>query len=68
MVKQARGATYLFAVNMENKMARAQVSIPHTVKGRAAVLGEDRAIELSNGAFEDKFGGYEVHIYELQRD
>lgn len=68
MVKQDGSATYIFAANMENKVAKARVSISHPVKGRASVLGEGRMIELSEGAFEDEFRGYQVHIYQLHRN
>jgi hypothetical protein len=67
MTRQDDGATYVFSVNMENKVAKARVSLSPSVKGRVSVLGEDRTLELSDGAFEDTFEGYGVHIYQIQR-
>jgi hypothetical protein len=68
MVKQDSNATYIFAANMENKVAKARVSVPPAVKGRVTVLNEGRSTEIRNGEFEDWFNGYDVHIYQLPRN
>jgi hypothetical protein len=61
------GATYVFAVRMEDSPARACFEVQGIPeKAAAAVLGEDRAIDAPGGRFEDVFEGYEVHLYRIR--
>jgi hypothetical protein len=66
MVKKHQGATYLFAVRMEDKPAKATFQLAG-LSGAAAVdvLGEQRTLRATDGRFEDTFGPYEVHLYKI---
>jgi hypothetical protein len=66
MVKKHDGAVYLFAVAMRQGQTRARLSIQglsgrHTVE----VLDEGRTLEAIDGAFEDDFKPWDVHLYRL---
>jgi hypothetical protein len=66
-VKKHGDATYLFAVSMfhEETTARFHVAgLPP--KAAAEVLGEDRALDVTDGSFEDHFAGYDVHLYRIR--
>jgi hypothetical protein len=73
MVKRHGGATYLFAVRMEDRPAKALFHLS-ALSGSAAVevLGEERTLPTSNledpfsPYFEDTFDPYEVHLYRFQ--
>lgn len=68
MVKRNAHATYIFAVNMENKATKVRISLAHFDNGRALVTDGDRRIDLDGNAFEDAFDAYAVHIYRVQRN
>jgi hypothetical protein len=64
--KKHEGTFYLFAVRMEASAARGTFEL----KGLADevtvhVIGENRTIRAPKGRFEDDFGPYAVHLYEL---
>lgn len=67
MVKQYKGATYLFAVRMTDQPCKATFAVKGIKNGvQAKVLGEDgRTIAIKNGRFTDNFKPWEVHIYRL---
>jgi hypothetical protein len=65
-VRKYQGKTYLFAVRMAESVAKGTFR----VKGLAGetpvrVIGEDRALAARDGRFEDDFGPYAVHLYEM---
>ena len=66
LCKQHGGATYLFAVSMRDKPADATFT-GHSLRAGTPieVLGEDRTLTASAGAFTDRFGGYSVHLYRI---
>jgi len=66
MVKKHQGATYLFAVRMEDRPAKATFRLAG-LSGKAAVevLGEQRSLPANDGRFEDAFAPYEVHLYRI---
>ena len=67
MAKRYGEATYLFAVGMRDGSARASFSISELpAKATAEVLGENRAIEVQDGAFADDFEPYGVHLYRIR--
>ena len=66
MVKRDAHATYIFAVNMENKEAKVRISLGHFESGRTLVTDGDRRIKLDGDTFEDAFEAYAVHIYRVQ--
>ena len=67
MVKQQKGATYLFAVGMRDGVTTATFTIGG-INGEKAVevLGEDRTITARNGSFTDRFGPWDVHLYRTE--
>jgi len=67
MVKQDAATTYLFAVNMGEEPVSAKMAMAADSAPKAVVVGEDRAIDVEGGAFEDSFQRYQVHIYELRK-
>ncbi len=66
MAKQHGGATYLFAVAMREGATRARFTV-RGVTGRRSVevLGEGRSLGSEDGAFEDDFKPWDVHLYRF---
>ena len=66
MVKKHRGATYVFAVRMEDKPATATFQMSGlSGKAKVEVLGENRTLSADNGQFRDEFGPHAVHLYRI---
>ena len=66
MVKQSRGATYLFAVGMREKASTATFALAGVAGNPSVeVLGEDRTLRVDQGVFRDRFEPREVHLYRL---
>ncbi len=65
LVKHHGDATYVFAVNMENKPAKARLALSGIGGPYAVVLGEDRLIKLEGGAIGDEFDAYGVRLYKI---
>lgn len=66
MMKRRADATFLFAVNMQNRPTRGSFALRDlSANATATVLGESRSIELKQGEFADEFVGYEVHLYRI---
>ena len=67
MLKRQGGATYLFAMGARpggDTTARFQLrGAPRNVT--ATVLGESRTLNVKGGVFEDRFTGYQVHLYRI---
>jgi hypothetical protein len=69
MTKVHRGRHYIFAGSRENRATTATFSVSGLSNGTATVVGEDRAIRISNGQFSDNFpDGNGIHIYEIGGD
>ncbi|MEE8450532.1 MAG: hypothetical protein V3R99_01420 [Thermoguttaceae bacterium] len=67
MMKKHEGATYLFAVRMEDKPAKATYQLKGlSGKATVEVLGEQRTLKATDGRFEDTFDPYEVHLYKIR--
>ncbi len=66
MVKQLGGATYLFAAGMRDGATDATFTLAG-VKGDhiLEVLGENRILAVTNGAFSDHFEPWALHLYKL---
>ena len=64
LVKNHEGAAYLLAVNASAGRVRVRL-FADVPDGRGEVLWENRGIAVSNGAFEDEFKGFGVHVYRL---
>ncbi len=66
LVKEFEGETYLFAVAMRRKKARATFMVKgFEGEGEVEVLDEDRSIPMRNGVFSDTFEPYAVHLYRF---
>jgi hypothetical protein len=66
-VKKHEGATYLFAASMFHEETTATFQVADLpAKAVAEVLGEDRELEVTDGSFQDKFAGYDVHLYKIR--
>jgi hypothetical protein len=66
MVKRHAGVTYLFAVSMRAGATTASFVL-RDFEGAATVnvLGEERILTATDGAFEDDFTDFSVHIYSV---
>jgi hypothetical protein len=66
MVKQHQGSTYVFAVAMRDGKSTATFTLDgFTGDTRVTVLGENRELTASKGAFADTFASWDVHLYQL---
>jgi len=63
MVKQRKGATYLFAVGMRDATTAKGFQFQNLSSDVMEVIGENRTVSLTNGLFTDTFHGYEAHLY-----
>ncbi len=67
LLKKHGGATYLFAVNMRSSKTTGSFRGKALPDGKIEVIGEGRTLEAKDGAFQDDFGPYEVHLYKIAR-
>jgi hypothetical protein len=66
MVKRADGTTYVFAVDMRPGPTTATFTLrAFSGAGTVEVIGENRSLPATDGAFQDDFTGYGVHIYRI---
>ena len=65
VLKRHAGQTYLFSVAMRDGETTATFTVPGTGDARVEVLGEGRTIEAVGGRWEDRFTGYQVHLYKV---
>lgn len=64
--KRLGGAAYVFAVAMRDRESQVRFELDGAAGAtRVEVLGEGRTLPVRDGAFEDHFRGYEVHLYRL---
>jgi hypothetical protein len=63
MTKSYGGANYVFAIAMRNGDTTGNFTV--TSGSKAEVLGEGRAIIITNGQFSDSFSPYAVHLYKI---
>ena len=66
LVKRHEQATYVFAAAMRNGPTTATFTCRERGTTRAEVLGENRTLALTEGAFSDGFEPYAVHLYRLR--
>jgi hypothetical protein len=66
LTKRDGGATYVFAVGMRDGAAKGLFQVPGIKAGKVEVIGENRALELANGKFEDEFKAFDVHLYKIK--
>jgi hypothetical protein len=68
MVKRDATTTHLFAVSMGTATTTAHFELARFGgSATAEVLGEQRNVELVDGAFDDSFLPYAVHVYRIRR-
>lgn len=65
VVKRHGGAAYVFAVAMRDGETTGRFEMKGLGDGRVEVIGEERTIDAKDGAWEDRFGGYQVHLYRV---
>ncbi len=64
-VRKNGGKTYVFAVSMRNGETEMKLQFTGAGDRTIRVLGEDRQIKANGGTIQDRFKGYEVHLYEI---
>ena len=57
------GAFYVFAVNPTQQTVHTTIRAEGLHGGSAVVIGENRSVEISEGAITDDFGPRAVHLY-----
>ena len=67
MEKVYENKLYIFAVAMQNYPSTVKIMADDLHDATASVIGEDRSLTVSQGILEDKFEGYGVHLYEIER-
>ena len=65
MAKRCKNKIYIFAVAMSNSVSQPRFDVEGVNGTEAVVVGERRDVGVTRGVFEDVFGGYSVHIYEI---
>jgi hypothetical protein len=68
MVKLHEGTIYIFAIAMENSPSMPRFVVDGIGDSQGRVIGEQRRISISQGAFEDSLSGYGVHLYAISDD
>jgi len=63
MVKKQADDLFLFTVAMRSGQTRASFQLKTPGVASVEVLGEDRTLPVKDGAFEDSFNDWDVHIY-----
>ena len=65
VVKIYEGATYIFSVGMRDEQTIKRFTLKSYPDGVVEVLGEDRQLSLVDSQFEDRFNGYQAHLYKI---
>jgi hypothetical protein len=66
LLKRHAGAAYVFAVGMRDGKTTARFKVPGLpASATAEVLGEKRTVAVEQGAFEDTFNPWDVHLYRI---
>ncbi len=66
MVKEFDGALFLITLNTSPYSVSSTFDVSAFLKnGTSKVVFEDRTISVMNGIFEDKFNGYQRHVYRI---
>jgi hypothetical protein len=69
VIKRHDGAVYVFAVGMRDGTTTARFRVAGVpAESRVEVLGEDRALVLKGGAFEDRFEPWDVHLFRVRAE
>jgi hypothetical protein len=65
MARRRGGSVYVFAAATRDGETTATFAVPGVKAGRVEVIGENRAVDVSDGTFADGFKGYDVHLYRI---
>jgi len=57
------GQSYVFVVNNATKPVNINLKLPKDSPSIWYVIGENRAVKMVQGAIQDEFGKYDVHLY-----
>ena len=69
MTKHHDGRFYVFAASRARRAQQAAFHVPCAGDARVTVLDENRALQLDDGSFEDRFAdGNAVHVYRIDGD
>lgn len=66
LVKRHEGKTYIITVNSSKEPVDARFAIPGLKASEVEVMFEDRSIKASAETFEDKFEGFQRHVYVIK--
>lgn len=67
VVKRYQNQLWLLAVSTTHSREQATFSIPELGDRPLQVISEDREVNAAQGAFNDVFDNYQVHIYTTER-
>jgi hypothetical protein len=65
MLKRHSGRTYVFAVDMRDGETTARLTVSRQGDARVEVLGKGRSTNSLGGLWDDRFTGYQVHLYRI---
>ena len=71
LTKRLDGATFVFAQSDGSQSlpngysGSSTIRVAGVTSGTATVVGEDRTLAVTNGAFTDSFTGYQHHVYRI---
>ena len=65
LAKRYNNSLYVFTVALANAPSQPQFTLHRYNGTEATVIGEDRKLPITVGAFQDNLEGYGVHIYEI---
>ncbi|MBN2313134.1 MAG: hypothetical protein JXM79_04350 [Sedimentisphaerales bacterium] len=67
MTKKYNSATYVFAVNMRGEPATATFTLKDIEGTRTVeVIDENRSLPSKDGVYQDRFSGWDVHLYRMK--
>lgn len=65
LCKKVDGHAYIFAVNETDQTNSAVFTLKNFTDGEVEMIDEERKIAINGGAFDDKFGPYDVRLYKI---
>ena len=66
LVKNYSDTLYIFSVAMRSGQTRARFQLKNSKAAYAQVIGENRELSVKDGAFEDSFTDWDVHLYRIR--
>lgn len=65
MTRQHNGSIYVFAAVVHDKPYKAGFTLEGAAGKSVEVIGENRTIDITGGAWDDEFKPYDVHLYRV---